>query len=174
MNIHPNAYYNYLKKAKASYHRQKKAILNTIRDIYHECNGSIGHRFMKVFLGRRDIYLSKTTVHKYMNKEMKLKSICRRKKPNYKKDNAHRLFPNLLKKNFVAPKPNRVWCTDFTYPYLTNGTVRYNCTIIDLYDRSVVTSENGNNITTNLAIQSLNKAIHAQHCNSSKLILHSD
>ena len=85
MNIHPNAYYNYLKKTKTNYHRQKKAILNTIRDIYHECNGSIGHRFMKVFLGRRDIYLSKTTVHKYMNKEMKLKSICRRKKPNYKK-----------------------------------------------------------------------------------------
>ncbi len=87
---------------------------------------------MKVFLGRRDIYLSKTTVHKYMNKEMKLKSICRRKKPNYKKGNAHRLFPNLLKQNFVAPKPNRVWCTDFTYPYLTNGTVRYNRAIIDL------------------------------------------
>lgn len=109
-----------------------------------------------------------------MNKEMKLKSICRRKKPNYKKGNAYRLFPNLLKQNFVAPKPNRVWCTDFTYPYLTNGTVRYNCTIIDLYDRSVVASENGNNITTNLAIQTLNKAIHAQHCNPSKLILHSD
>ena len=39
MNIHPNTYYNYLKKTKTNYHRQKKAILNTIRDIYHECNG---------------------------------------------------------------------------------------------------------------------------------------
>mgnify|MGYP000576879187 CR=1 FL=1 len=39
MNIHPNAYYNYLKKTRTNYHRQKKAILNTIRDIYHECNG---------------------------------------------------------------------------------------------------------------------------------------
>ncbi len=35
-------------------------------------------------------------------------------------------------------------------------------------------SENGNNIIATLAIQTLNKAIHAQHCNSSKLILHSD
>ncbi len=93
MNIHPNTYYNYLKKTKTNYHRQKKAILNAIRDIYHECSGSIGHRFMKVFLGRRDIYLSKTTVHKYMNKEMKLKGICRRKKPNYKKATPTDSFP---------------------------------------------------------------------------------
>lgn len=35
----------------------------------------------------------------------------------------------------------------------------------------MVASENGKNITTDLAIQTLNKAIHAQHCNPSKLIL---
>lgn len=34
--------------------------------------------FMKVFLERQDIHLSKLTVHKYMNKEMKLKSICQK------------------------------------------------------------------------------------------------
>jgi len=60
-----------------------------------------------------------------MNKEMKLKS------------NSHRLFPNHLKQNFAVSEPNRVWCTDFTYLYLTNGTVRYNCMIIDLCDRSM-------------------------------------
>ena len=38
---------------------------------------------------------------------------------------------------------NQIWCTDFTYVYLSNGSVRYNCTIIDLYDRSVVASETG-------------------------------
>ena len=30
------------------------------------------------------------------------------------------------------------WCTDFTYLFLENHEVRYNCTIIDLHDRSVV------------------------------------
>lgn len=73
---------------------------------------------------------------------MHLYYVPRRKKPSYKKALQHKLFPNLLKQNFVANEPNRVWCTDFTYLYLTNGQVRYNCTIIDLYDRSVVASEN--------------------------------
>ncbi len=58
--------------------------------------------------------------------------------------------------------------------YLTNGHVHYNCTIIDLYDRSVVASENRKFITSDLAIRTLDKAIHAQHCDPSKLILHSD
>lgn len=69
-NIHLNVYYNYLKKEKVNYHRQKKVILDTIRDIYYEYSGSIGGRFMKLFLGRWSIYLSKTTVYKYINKEL--------------------------------------------------------------------------------------------------------
>jgi len=105
---------------------------------------------------------------------MHLYSICRRKKPNYKKGHSLKLFPNLLKQNFVVTKINRVWYTDFTYLYITNGTVRYNCTIIDLYDRSVVASENGKYITAKLAIKTLERAIHAQHCDTTKLIFHSD
>ena len=109
-----------------------------------------------------------------MNCEMHLRSIVRRKKPGYKKGTPHQLFPNLLKQDFVVNKPNRVWCTDFTYLYLSNGIVRYNCTIIDLYDRSVMASVNGKYITAELAIEALNKAIHAQHCDTTQLILHSD
>jgi len=174
MNILPNAYYNYLKAAKEEYRQEKKKICDKIREIYHNYGGNLGHRFMKVFLEREQIFLSKTTIHKYMNREMHLYSIPRRRKPNYKKGTPNKLFPNLLNQNFVVNEPNRVWCSDFTYLYLTNGTVRYNCTIIDLHDRSVVASENGKFITSDLAMRTLDKAIHAQHCDASQLILHSD
>ena len=106
---------------------------------------------LKVFLARKGIKLSKTTIHKYMNKELHLHCIRRRKRPGYKKGHAHKIFPNLLRQNFEIDKPNKVWCTDFTYLYLTNGNVRYNCTIIDLYDRSVVLSANDRFITSDLA-----------------------
>lgn len=42
--------------------------------------------------------------------------------------------------DFTAEKPNQKWCTDFTYLFLKNHEVRYNCTILDLYDRSVIAS----------------------------------
>lgn len=174
MNILPNAYYNYLKAAKDKYFQEKKAVCDKIREIYHELGGNVDHRFMKIFLERHKIHLSKTTIHKYMNREMHLYYVPRRKKHSYKKGLPNKIFPNLLNQNFVVNEPNRVWCTDFTYLYLTNGNVRYNCTIIDLFDRSVVASENGKFITSDLAIRALDKAIHAQHCDPSKLILHSD
>ena len=89
---------------------------------------------MRVFLSRYGIYLSKFTVHKYMNKMLNLASIIMRKKPGYKSGHKHKIFDNLLKQDFTISKKNKVWCTDFTYMRQTNGRFKYNCTIIDLYE----------------------------------------
>ena len=115
---------------------------------------------------------SYTTIHKYM-KELGLRSVTRRKKPEYRKGNTHRVFPNLLNQNFKADKRNQIWCTDFTYLLLSNGVIRYNCTIIDLYDRSVIASLNGDHITAELAIDTVKIAI-KRHKPEKRLILHSD
>ena len=44
---------------------------------------------------------SDLTIHKYM-KELGLRSITIRKKPNYKKGKTHKVYPNLLNQNFVV------------------------------------------------------------------------
>ena len=53
-----------------------------------------------------------------------------------------------------------------------NGKFRYNCSIIDLYDRSAVASLNSNYIDTDLAINTQKIALKKE--NYSKVILHSD
>ena len=145
-----------------------------IQEIYHEHNGVDGYRSMKVYLERKGIKLSNLTVHKYMNKELKLSSIVRRKKPNYRKGKPHKIFDNLIKQEFRADSRNEKWCTDFTYLFLTDGSKRYNCTILDLYDRSVIASITDTNITADLAIRTLKKALASQPKIKEKLILHSD
>lgn len=127
---------------------------------------------MRDLLEQRKYKYSAPTVYKYM-KELGLRSITRRRKPDYKKGKANKVFPNLLNQNFKADGKNKVWCTDFTYLYLDNGTVRYNCTIIDLFDRSVIASLNGDHITTELAIETVKIAIN-RHKPKKGLILHSD
>ena len=107
---------------------------------------------MQVFLARKQIHLSAHTVHHYMNKELNLHAIVRRKKPNYQKGTAHKVFDNLLNQDFQAEQTNQKWATDFTYIFLKDGSVRYNCSVIDLHDRSVVSSITDRNITSNLAI----------------------
>lgn len=174
MNIYPNAYYNYLKNNKFAYHTQKSKIFHEIKRIYHETGGILGHRGMCIFLARKNIFLSKTTVHKYMNLELQLACSCRKKPPKYKKGQFHKLFPNLLDREFKIQEKNKVWCSDFTYLKLTNGSFRYNCSIIDLYDRSVIATETGKWMTSDLAIKTLKKGLFTQKVKPNTLLFHTD
>ena len=142
--------------ANSSYHAQKAETQCKIVEIYHATNGTPGYRMMRDLLEQRNFKYCNLTIYKYM-KELGLRSITRRKKPDYKKGKASKVFPNLLNQNFVTESKNQIWCTDFTYLFLDNGTVRYNCTIIDLFDRSVIASLNGDHITAELAIETLKR-----------------
>ena len=112
--------------------------------------------------------------HKYMNKELGLVSIIRRKKPTYERGEAHKKFDNLINQNFTASGINQNKATDFTYLFLSGGDVRYNCTIIDLYDRSVVASITDRHITSDLAIRILQKALDSQKSVNKDIILRSE
>ena len=109
-----------------------------------------------------------------MNMELGLRSIVCPKKPRYEHGKPHKIFDNKLKQNFTAETVNQKWCTDFTYLFLAGHQVRYNCTIIDLYDRSVIASITDRNITSDLAICTLQKALDSQPKIKGDLILHSD
>jgi transposase InsO family protein len=172
--IGPNAYYNYRKHRKADYYAQKAEIQEQIRSIYHSHNGVDGYRSMTVYLKRAGYDYSAATIHKYMNMQMGLHSIVRPKKPGTKLGKPHKIFGNKLNQDFHADKPNQKWCTDFTYLFLKNGDVRYNCTIIDLHDRSVVASITDRHITSELAVRTLQKALDAKRPANNSLILHSD
>lgn len=81
--VYANGYYNYLKNTKRDHHQNKKSIKDKIKDIFHATGGIVGHRGMVIFLAREGIRLSKTTVHKYMNKELQLYCISAKKRPRY-------------------------------------------------------------------------------------------
>ena len=100
MGIYPNACYNYLIMQKPDI--RLKSSMKT--------GGILGQRSTRVFLERKGMRLSKTTVYKYMNQKLGLLSTYRRKSLGHRKGHAHKIFTNL-----------------------SNGTFRYNCSIINLY-----------------------------------------
>ena len=101
--------------------------------------------------------LSPNTFYKH-TKTLKLRSIIRTKYA-YKNVNTHKIFNNILNQNFIASKPNEKWCTDFTYLQLSCGQKLYNCSILDLYDRSIVASVTSDKVDANLAIKTLQTAL---------------
>ena len=110
-----------------------------------------------------------------MNTEMQLFSVSRKRKPKYEHGAAHKVYENKLNQDFHSDDINQKCCTDFTYLFLTDGSKQYNCTIIDLHDRSVVASITDRNITTDLAKRTLEKAIESQPgIELNNLMLHSN
>ena len=116
-----------IKNKKAVYLKNKERDKQEILNIYYKYDRHPGYRMMVIFLRRRGISLGRTTV-KYM-RELKLRSFVMPKRPRYYKGECYKKFDNLLKQ-------------DFTYLYLADGAKRYNCSIIDLYDKSVLATIN--------------------------------
>lgn len=173
LHVFPNGYYNYKKNRKNAKRKQKDKLLKQIKAMYHAADGSPGYRTMQKALKNDGILLSPQTVRQYMNVELGLKSVTRKKKKRYTPGlEAYALFENLLEQNFKADAKNTKWCIDFTYIYFQKKK-RYNCTIIDLYERRVVASVNSNRINTQLAIDTLNKAFERSG-KKGGMILHSD
>jgi len=146
--------------------------MDQIKELYHEHNGAHGYRMICDLLNRKGIKCSYGTVYSYM-REMGIKAIVRRKKQPYKKGYQHHIFDNILGQDFAPDKPNQIWCTDFTYLYLKNGAKRYNCSIIDLYDRSIVASLNSKWIDAKLAVKTMEIAL-ASNNTTEDLVLHTD
>ena len=127
---------------------------------------------MHDYLNLEGILVSKSTVYRYM-KELGIKAIINKRKPLYMKRKTHKIFENIINRNFNADQPNKLWCTDFTYLPMSNGKMRYNCTIIDLYNREVIATLNSNRISAGLAVDTLKIAMKRRK-NFKNVILHSD
>ena len=174
MGMCPNAYYNYRKHRRNASKKTKASILKEIEKIHHESGGKPGYRMMKSLLDNEGIHLSAHTVHNYMNKELGLKSVTRKARRRYRVGaEAYKIFDNLLDQDFHADKRNTRWCVDFTYLSFGRNNRRYNCTVLDLYDRRVVASVNSSHIDTRLAIDALRLAVKGSGTGTG-LILHSD
>ena len=80
--------------------------------------------------------------------------------------------PNLINRNFITDKPNKVWNTDVTY-LIFKCSRAYLSTIIDLYDRHVVAYVISKRNDLKLVIDTLNQAL-LKEKDVYGLIIHSD
>lgn len=78
---------------------------------------------MRDLLENEGIFLRDQTVRKYMNVDLGLKAIVRKKKKHYsaKSTESYRVFDDLIQRNFTAVSRNEKWLIDFTYLTLSKG-----------------------------------------------------
>lgn len=117
-----------------------------MEEIYHAHNGVDGYPGVTIYLVREGCSYSPATIHKYMNTELGVHSIVSPKKLDYEHGKSHKVFENKLKQDLSADASNQKWCTVFTYLFQKNHDARYNCSIIDLHDRSAIANITGRKV----------------------------
>ncbi len=92
---------------------------------------------------------------------MRLQGICgasrAKKRFTTKSDPAHSRAPDLVKRNFTAPRPDALWVADFTYCSTWSGVV-YVAFITDVFSRRIVGWKAARTMTEALVIDALNMA----------------
>lgn len=108
-------------------------------------------------------------------KVMNLRSITVKKYNHYGKSTTDETkeYPNLLEQNFFAEKPGQKWVGDITYIYTKETGWTYLAIVMDLFDLKVVGWTYRMNMTDDLVIEAINKAMINRGLNKEG-IFHSD
>ena len=89
-------------------------------------------------------------------------------------DPNHSRAPDLVKRRFVASRPNELWVADFTYVASWSGFV-YVAFITDVYARRIVGWRVSSTMRTALVLDALNMAAWSRRCmDLSGVVCHSD
>jgi putative transposase len=81
--------------------------------------------------------------------------------------------PDLVKRKFLAPRPNALWVSDFTYVATWSGTV-YVAFVVDIYSRFIVGWRVATSMRTELVLDALEMAVWRRQEILDGLVCHSD
>jgi len=127
-----------------------------ISTIYHDHKGRYGYRRITLELRNQGFLINHKTVQRLM-KELGLKSLVRMKKYRSYKGNVGKIAPNILKRDFVATKPNEKWVTDVTEFHLF-GEKLYLSPVLDLFNGEIIVYNIQSRPTYELVSKMLDKA----------------
>ena len=155
LNISPKTYYKYRSKEDPDYYDYL-----IIKEIFDDSKGTYGYRrIVEGLLLKYGVVMNGKKVLRIMKKYNLMAEYIRKSKKKNKNERIEdNVKPNLLKRNFNTNAPNKVWDTDVTY-LIFKGVRAYLSTIIDLYDRHVVSYKISKHNDNKLVIDTLNEAI---------------
>jgi putative transposase len=157
--IAPNTYYCFKKRPPSARFLRDEYLKVEIARVHAENLSVYGADKVWVQLNREGIRVARCTVERLMG-QLGLSGARRGKafKITTRSDERQHRPNDLVKRNFTATAPNRLWVADLTYVKTLAGWV-YAAFIIDVYSRMVVGWQISNSLRSDLAIDALEMAV---------------
>ena len=143
-----------------------------IKAVYDASHRTYGSPRVYQELKRRGIACSENRVARLMRLRGLRGIQTRTYKTTTRLNKAHPVAPNLLKREFAARHPDRIWAVDITYIPTGEGWL-YLAVVLDLYSRRVVGWAMSDRMTAELTIRALMMALDNREVTPC-LIHHSD
>ncbi len=144
-----------------------------IKKIFDDNYQVDGIRKIRAVLAREGIFVAKNRVGRLM-RELNIRGVVRgRRVFTTKPDPAHVRAADLVKRDFTAAGPNRLWVMDFTYVATRAGMV-YVAFVIDVYSRMIVGWHLSTNMRTELVMHAFEQAVWRRDTLLDWLVAHSD
>ena len=144
-----------------------------IKEIFVDSRHTYGYRRITEGLKiKYGVIFNHKKVKRIMSKYHIKPEYIRKIRPNNYKRIEENVKSNLVNRKFNVEESNKIWCTDITYLIFGNKRA-YLSTIIDLYDRKVVSYKISKFNNNKLVLDTLNEAL-IKRKDVYNLIIHSD
>ena len=159
LDLNRSSYYKWLRRDASAQEAKDAQLIERIYILYQESNGIFGYRRMQLNLRRRfGLLCNKKRVRRVM-RAIGLRSVIRRKRPQYIKSTPEITAENLLNRDFNAEKLNEKWLTDVTEFKCGDGTKLYLSAILDLKDKGIVSYVMGRSNNNALVFDTFDAAV---------------
>ena len=171
LEVSTSGYYAWRKRQPSQRAQEDQRLLKHIHAIHERSKGTYGAPRIHAELAEAGVRVGRKRVARLMRAEH-LRGVSRRKVPRTtRRKPGARPAPDLVKRNFTASGPDRLWVADITYIATWTGWL-YLAVVVDAWSRRVVGWAMSTHLRTTLVLDALQMAIRQRRPRS--VIHHSD
>jgi putative transposase len=172
LRVSRSGYYDWKDRPPSRRDRENAALIEKIREIHYRSRQIYGYPRVHAELRALGVRCSRKRVARLMQ-QAGLRGCRRGRKKRTTRCDPHATpAADLLKRNFTAAAPNKIWTADITYVHTQEGFL-YVAFILDVYSRKVVGWAMATHLRTELVIDALEMALWRRKP-SAGLIHHTD
>ena len=158
LKVSRSGYYDWKDRPPSKRDQENAALTQRIWEIHDRSRRTYGYPRVHAELKALGMRCSRKRVARLMSKAGLRGCIRGRRKRTTRRDLYATPAPDLLKRNFAAAAPNKIWTADITYIDTWEGFL-YLAFILDIYSRRVVGWSMATHLRTELVVDALEMAL---------------
>jgi putative transposase len=171
LGVSESGYHAWRTRAPSKHAQGDAKLLDRIKAIHARSKGTYGSPRVHAELAAGGVRVSRKRVARLMRKGQLFGASRRKWTTTTVRDERQRPAPDLVRREFKADEPNKLWVADITYVPTWAGFL-YVAIVLDAFSRRVVGWAMANHLRTELVLDALDMAVSQRR--PSNVIHHSD